>query len=66
LVAVLLIVRSYARRPGRFAVGMLAGLLVVGIYLALPNLDNEENRVRRVNLHQLIENDKPTANEDVR
>jgi hypothetical protein len=59
-------VRSYARRPGRFAVGMLAGLLVVGIYLALPNLDNEENRVRRVNLHQLIENDKPTANEDVR
>jgi hypothetical protein len=66
LIAVLFIVRRYVRRPGKFAFGMLAGLIVVGIYLALPNLDNDENKLRRVNIYRLIEYDKPTANEGVR
>jgi hypothetical protein len=44
---VLLILRRYARRPSRFAIGIFAGLLIVGVYLALPNLDNGESRARR-------------------
>lgn len=47
LIAVLFILRRYARRPARFTVGLLVGLILVGIYLALPNLDSDENRFRR-------------------
>ena len=47
LAAVILIVRRYARRPGKFAIGMLIGIIAVGIYFALPNLDNNENQSRR-------------------
>ncbi len=50
LFVVLLILRRYARRPGRFAIGMIAGLILVGIYLALPNLDNSENEFRRATI----------------
>jgi len=50
LVAVLMILRRYARRPSRFTIGLLIGLLAVGAYLALPNLDNDENRFRRATI----------------
>ena len=50
LVAVLIILRRYARRPSRFTAGMLAGLIIVGVYLALPNLDNDENAFRRATI----------------
>ncbi|MBS1798016.1 MAG: hypothetical protein JSS81_29620 [Acidobacteria bacterium] len=48
--AVLFILRTYARRPARFTVGLCIGLLLVGGYLALPNLDNAENRFRRATI----------------
>jgi hypothetical protein len=50
LVAVLIILRRYARRPPRFTIGILAGLIIVGVYLALPNLDSEENAFRRATI----------------
>lgn len=50
LIAVLLILRRYARRPSRFTIGLFIGLILVGIYLALPNLDNDENRFRRATI----------------
>jgi hypothetical protein len=50
LVAVLIILRRYARRPSRFTAGLFAGLIVVGLYLALPNLDNAENEFRRATI----------------
>jgi hypothetical protein len=50
LVAVLIILRRYARRPPRFTIGIFAGLIIVGIYLALPNLDNDENAFRRATI----------------
>ena len=50
LVAVPIILRRYARRPSRFTVGMLIGLIMVGVYLALPNLDNRENEFRRATI----------------
>jgi tetratricopeptide (TPR) repeat protein len=45
--AVLFILRRYARRPSRFGIGVLVGLLMFGVYLGLPNLDNSENEFRR-------------------
>lgn len=48
--AVLFILRRYARRPGRFTIGIFAGLILVGVYLALPNLDNAENQFRRATI----------------
>ena len=50
LFAVIFIVGRYTRRPGRFAIGILFGLLIVGGYLAFPNLDNDENRFRRASV----------------
>lgn len=50
LVAVLIILRRYARRPSRFTAGMFAGLIMVGVYLALPNLDSAENEFRRATI----------------
>ncbi len=50
LVAVLIILRRYARRPSRFTIGIFAGLILVGIYLGLPNLDNAENEFRRATI----------------
>ena len=50
LFSVLFILRRYARRPGRFTAGIFAGLILVGIYLALPNLDNSENEFRRATI----------------
>jgi hypothetical protein len=50
LFAVLFILRRYARRPGRFTIGIFAGLILVGIYLGLPNLDNAENEFRRATI----------------
>jgi hypothetical protein len=50
LVAVLLILRRYARRPSRFTAGIFAGLIIVGAYLAVPNLDNAENEFRRATI----------------
>lgn len=50
LVAVLIILRRYARRPPRFTIGMFVGLILVGVYFALPNLDNAENRFRRATI----------------
>lgn len=50
LVAVLIIVRRSARRPSRFTIGLFAGLTIVGVYLALPNLDTDENRFRRATI----------------
>ncbi len=50
LVAVLIILRRYARRPPRFTIGIFAGLIMVGGYLALPNLDNAENEFRRATI----------------
>ena len=49
-VFVLFILRRYARRPARFTIGLLVGLIMVGVYLALPNLDNDENRFRRATI----------------
>jgi hypothetical protein len=50
LVVVLFILRRYARRPERFTIGIFAGLIVVGVYLVLPNLDTEENALRRATI----------------
>jgi hypothetical protein len=50
LVIVLYIIRRYARRRSRFTIGMLVGLVLVGAYFALPNLDNDENRFRRATI----------------
>jgi len=50
LLSVLFILRRYARRPGRFTIGIFAGLILVGVYLALPNLDNAENQFRRATI----------------
>ena len=50
LVAVLIILRRYARRPTRFAIGIFIGLAMVGTYLALPNLDSAENEFRRATI----------------
>lgn len=50
LFAVLFILRRYARRPARFTIGIFAGLILVGVYLALPNLDNAENQFRRATI----------------
>jgi tetratricopeptide (TPR) repeat protein len=50
LFAVLFIVRRCVRRPGRFTAGIFAGLILVGVYLALPNLDNPENEFRRATI----------------
>ena len=50
LFAVLIILRRYARRPTRFTVGMFVGLIMVGVYLALPGLDNPENEFRRATI----------------
>ena len=50
LVAVLIILRRYARRPTRFTVGIFIGLGLVGMYLGLPNLDNAENEFRRATI----------------
>jgi hypothetical protein len=50
LLSVLFILRRYARRPGRFTIGIFAGLILVGVYLALPNLDNAENEFRRATI----------------
>ncbi len=50
LFAVLFIVRRYARRPARFTIGIFVGLILVGVYLALPNLDNTENQFRRATI----------------
>lgn len=50
LIAVLIILRRYARRPARFTVGLFVGLILVGVYLALPNLDSEENKFRRATI----------------
>ena len=69
LFAVLFIVRRYARRPGRFTVGLFAGLILVGVYLALPNPDNAENQFRRASVAESyfkpanrLENFKATTN----
>lgn len=40
----------YARRPQRFFIGTIFGFLAVGVYLALPNLDNPENQFRRATI----------------
>lgn len=50
LIAVFIILRRYARRPSRFTIGIFAGLIIVGLYLALPNLDNSENQFRRATI----------------
>ncbi len=50
LAAVFYVVWRYARRPARFFIGALAGLIVVGVYLALPNLESTENRFRRATI----------------
>src|SRR6185369_2721411 len=50
LIAVLIILRRYARRPARFTIGIFAGLIIVGIYLAMPNFDNPENQFRRATI----------------
>jgi hypothetical protein len=50
LLAALFILRRYARRPRRFTIGIFAGLILVGVYLALPNLDNAENEFRRATI----------------
>lgn len=50
LVAVLIVLRRYARRPSRFTIGIFCGLILVGAYLALPNLDNPENEFRRATI----------------
>jgi tetratricopeptide (TPR) repeat protein len=50
LIAVLIILRRYARRPGRFTIGIFIGLALVGTYLALPNLDSSENEFRRATI----------------
>ena len=50
LIAVLFILRRYARMPSRFTIGLLVGLVMVGVYLALPNLDNDENKFRRATI----------------
>lgn len=50
LVAVLFILRRYARRPSRFTAGLLGGLLLVGIYIGMPKLDNAENEFRRATI----------------
>jgi tetratricopeptide (TPR) repeat protein len=47
LAAVLIMLRRYARRPSRFTIGIFAGLITIGVYFALPNLDNDENKFRR-------------------
>jgi hypothetical protein len=49
-ITVLIILRRYARRPTRFTAGMFAGLIIVGVYLALPNLDSPENEFRRATI----------------
>ncbi len=50
LIFVLLLIRRFARRPTRFTIGIFAGLIIAGIYLGLPNLDNEENQFRRATI----------------
>lgn len=50
LLIVFFIVRRYARRPRRFTIGLFVGLILVGVYLALPNLDNTENQFRRATI----------------
>lgn len=47
LVAALYLVWRGARRPQRFLTGAVGALLIVGVYLFLPNLDNAENEFRR-------------------
>jgi 4-amino-4-deoxy-L-arabinose transferase-like glycosyltransferase len=50
LFAAFFIVWRNARRPNRFAVGILAGLLVTGVYSFLLHLDNAENEFRRATI----------------
>lgn len=50
LVAVLFILRRYARRPSRFTIGLLIGLVMVGVYIGLPKLDTTENEFRRATI----------------
>lgn len=39
-----------ARQPTQFVIGVLAGFTVVGIYVFLPNLDDNEARFRRATI----------------
>lgn len=50
LAVVFYVVWRYARRPARFFIGAIAGLIVVGVYLVLPNLESAENRFRRATI----------------
>ncbi len=50
LLAAFYIVWSSARQPARFLIGALTGVLLVGIYTFLPNLDREENQFRRATI----------------
>lgn len=50
ILAALYVVWSSARQPARFLLGVVAGFIVVGIYVYLPNLDNSENRFRRATI----------------
>jgi tetratricopeptide (TPR) repeat protein len=47
LLAVLFVAWRCTRRPARFSIGVLLGILLVGVYLGLPNLDHAENVFRR-------------------
>lgn len=50
LIAAMYFVCQNARRPVRFALGLLGGVIFVGIYVFLPNLDSRENEFRRATI----------------
>ncbi len=48
--AVIFVVWRSVRRPHRFLIGLVPAFILVGIYLALPNLDSTENDFRRATI----------------
>lgn len=54
LVAAIYFVWRYSRRPNRFFIGAVAGLLIVNLYLFLPISENPQTKARRQNVTELI------------
>jgi hypothetical protein len=50
LLAVICLVCANAREPKRFVLGVLAGVVAVGAYAFLPNLDDQAARLRRATI----------------
>lgn len=52
LAAALYFVCRGARRPQRFALGLLGGAVIVGIYAFMPGLDTTESALRRASIEE--------------